>query len=59
MCGLVAKMPIAMLVQDMAVVMEIRPTLTGSGKEAMQNLQPLSSSGWNWQTQGQMKYDMI
>jgi len=34
-------MPIAMLVQDMAVVMEIRPTLTGSGKEAMQNLQPL------------------
>ena len=41
MCDLVAKMPIAMLVQDMAVVMEIRPTLTGSGKEAMQNLQPL------------------
>lgn len=40
MCGLVAKMPIAMLVQDMAVVMEIIPTLTGSGKEAMQNLQP-------------------
>ena len=37
MCGLVAKMPIAMLVQDMAVVMEIIPTLTGSGKEAMQN----------------------
>lgn len=40
LCGLVAKMPIAMLVQDMAVVMEIIPTLTGSGKEAMQNLQP-------------------
>jgi len=34
-------MPIAMLVQDMAVVMDIRPTHTGSGKEAMQNLQPL------------------
>jgi len=33
-------MPIAMLVQDMAVVMEIISTLTGSGKEAMQYLQP-------------------
>ena len=41
MCDLVAKMPIAMLVQDMAVGMEIRPTHTGSGKEAMQNLQLL------------------
>ncbi len=39
MCDLVAKMPIA-VVQDMAVVMVISPTLTGSGK-AMQNLQPL------------------
>ena len=40
MCDLVAKMPISM-VQNMAVVMVIRLTLTGSGKEVMQNLQPL------------------
>ena len=39
MCGLVAKMPIAMLVQDMAVVMEIIPTLTGSGKAMLLWLQ--------------------
>jgi hypothetical protein len=39
LCDLVAKMPIA-VVQDMTVVMVIRPTLTGSGK-TMQNLQPL------------------